>query len=125
TSLHTLENTYGFVLARRSDLYGLEAALERTIFLDGLAIFGGSCGADALDFTAGQCRLQDVGRIERPLGRSGADQRVQFIDENNRVRIIDEFFHDRLQSLFELSTVLGSSDNQRQVEHEDSLVCEE
>ncbi len=51
-------------LVRRRNFYGLEAALEGTIFLDRFAIFTGRGGADALDFAARQSGLQNVGGVE-------------------------------------------------------------
>src|SRR4029077_19860414 len=68
------QNLGGIDFVRRRYFDGLEAALERTVFFDGLAIFARGGSADALDFPAGQCGLQDVGGIERTLGRSGSDQ---------------------------------------------------
>ena len=40
-------------LVRRRNFYGLEAALERTIFFDRLAIFARSCRADTLNLAPG------------------------------------------------------------------------
>ena len=74
TLADALQNANGFFFRGAIDLHGLEAALEGTIFFDGLAVFAGRGGADALDFAAAQSRLQDVGGIERAFGRTGAQQ---------------------------------------------------
>ncbi len=58
----------------------LEAALEGGILLDVLAVLVQSSGADALQLTACQRGLQDVGRVDRALRRSRADQRVHLVD---------------------------------------------
>src|SRR2546421_155645 len=63
-------------LVWRRNLDGLEAALERTVFLDRFAIFTGRGCADALDLAARQGRLEDIGGIKGALGRPGTDQRV-------------------------------------------------
>ena len=46
------QNLDGVDFVRRRNFHGLEAALERTVFLDRLAIFAGRGGADALNFAA-------------------------------------------------------------------------
>ena len=72
-----------------------------------------------------QRRLQDVGGVERPFGRTGADQRVQLVDEDDDVRVVGQLLHDRLEALFELTAILRAGDNQRDVERENALVGEE
>jgi hypothetical protein len=62
----------GFLLARRIDLDGLEAALERSILLDVLPVLGGRRRADAADLAARERRLEDVGGVERALPPSPA-----------------------------------------------------
>ena len=112
-------------LARRVDLDRLEAALERAVLLDVLAVLGGRRRADAADLAARQRRLQDVRRVERAFGRAGADQRVQLVDEDDDVRVVGQLLHDRLEALFELTAVLRAGDDQRDVEREDALVRQE
>ena len=67
-------------LAHEDDL---EAAFERGIFLDVLAILVERGGADGAQFAAGQRRLQHVGGVNRAFGRARAHQGVQFVDEQN------------------------------------------
>src|SRR3954471_18960439 len=109
-------------LARRVDLDRLEAPLERTVLLDVFAVLGRGRRADATDLAATERRLQDVRRVERALGRSRADQGVQLVDEDDDVRVVGQFLHDRLEALFELAAVFGAGDDQRDVEGEDPLV---
>ena len=111
--------------ARRFDLDGLEPPLERAVLLDVLPVLGRRGGADAADLAARERRLEDVGRVERAFGRSGAHQRVQFVDEHDDVRVLGELLHDGLEALFELSAILRAGDDQRDVEGEDPLVGEE
>ena len=112
-------------LVRRRNFHGLEAALERTIFFDRLAVFAGRGGADALNFAARQRGLQNVGGVERTFRRSGADQRVQLVDEDDGILRLHQFLHDGLEALFELAAILGAGDDQREIESEDALVGEE
>src|SRR5262249_37813366 len=111
-------------LARRVDLDRLEAALERAVLLDVLAVFGRRGGADAADLAAAQRRLQDVGGVERSFRGARPDQRVQLVDEDDDVRVVGQLLHDRLEALFELTAVLGAGDDERDVEGEDPLVRE-
>ena len=89
------------------------------------AVLGGRRRADAANLAARERRLQDVGRVERALGRSGPDQRVQLVDEDDDVGVLGQFLHDRLEALFELAAVLGARHDQRDVERENALVGEE
>jgi hypothetical protein len=38
-----------------------------------------------LQLAAGERRLEHVGRVDRALGRAGADERVQLVDEEDDV----------------------------------------
>ena len=67
------------------DHNGLEAAFERRVLLDVLAVVVEGGGADALQLTAGERRLEDVGCVDRAFGRARADERVEFVDEEDRV----------------------------------------
>ena len=116
---------HGVRFGRRRDFHGLEAALERTVLFDGLAVLGRRRRADALDFAARQRRLQDVGGVERAFGRTRAHQGVQLIDEDDGVLVLHQLLHDGLQALFELSAVLGAGDDQREVERQNPLVGQE
>src|SRR5947208_13331000 len=60
-----------------------------------------------------QRRLQDVGGVERPLGGAGADQRVNFINEDDQLLGLLELLQDPLQALLELATVLGAGEDRK------------
>ena len=112
-------------LVRRRNLDGLETPLERTIFLNRLAIFARRGCADALNLAARQSWLQDVRGVERAFCRSRAYKRMQFIDEDDGVLRLHQLFHDGLQPLFELSTIFRSGDDQGEIESQNSLVGQE
>ena len=61
----------------------LEAALERGILLDVLAIFIERGRADAMQLAARQRGLEHVARIHRAFGLAGADHGVQLVDEQD------------------------------------------
>ncbi len=123
--LHAHQDGDGLLLARRLDLDGLEAALERAVLLDVLAVLGRRGRADAADLAAAERRLEDVGGIERALRRPGPDQGVQLVDEHDDVRVLGQLLHDRLEALFELAAVLGAGDDEGDVEGEQALVGQE
>ena len=59
----------------------LEAALERGVLLDVLAVLVERGRADAAQLAAGEHRLDDVAGVHRALGRARADDRVELVDE--------------------------------------------
>ena len=63
----------------------LEAALEGGVLLDVLAVLVQRGGADGLQLTAGQRRLEDAGRVDRAFGGARADEGVQLVDEQDDV----------------------------------------
>src|ERR1700728_4028922 len=109
-------------LVRWRNLHGLEAALERTVLLDRLAIFARRGCADALNLSARQRGLQDVGGVERTLGGSGSDQGMKLINKDDGVLRFHQFLHDGLQPFFELSAILGAGNDQGKVQSQDALV---
>ena len=70
---------------RLIDHHRLEAPLQRRIALDVLAVLVERRGADALELAARERRLEDVRCVDRALGRAGADERVELVDEQDRV----------------------------------------
>jgi hypothetical protein len=99
-------------LIRRRHLDRLEAALEGAIFFDRLAIFRRRGCADALNLAPRQSRLEDVGCVQRTLRRARAHQGVQLIDEDDRVLVLHQLFHDGLEPLLELAAVLGPGNDE-------------
>ena len=100
----------------------LEAALEGGVALDVLAVLVERRRADALELAAGQRRLEDVGRVDRALGGAGTDERVQLVDEEDRVVRVAELLDDLLEPLLELAAVLGAGHERPDVEGQHPLV---
>ena len=100
----------------------LEAALERGVALDVLAVLVERRRADALELAAGERRLEDVGGIDGALGRAGADERVQLVDEQDGVVRVAQLLDDLLEPLLELAAVLRAGDERADVEGQDALV---
>ena len=110
---------------RRWNLYRLKAALERAVFLDRLAEFGRRGSANALNLAARQGWLEYVGCVERAFRRTGANQRMQLVDEDDGVLRLHQLFHNRLQALFKLAPVFRAGYDQRQVKRQDAFVGKE
>ena len=112
----------GLLERRLLDHDRLEAALEGGVALDVLAVLVERRRADALELAAGERRLEDVGGVDRALGRTGPDERVQLVDEEDRVVRVAELLDDLLEPLLELAAVLGAGDERADVEGQDALV---
>ena len=69
-----------------------------------------------------QRRLEDVRRVDRALGRARADERVQLVDEQDRVVGVAQLLDDLLEPLLELAAVLRAGDERPDVERQDPLV---
>ena len=119
--LDALEDLDRVLDRRLLDQHGLEAALERGVALDVLAVLVERRGADRLQLAASQRRLEDVGGVNRAFGRAGADQRVQLVDEQHAVAAVLDLFDDLLEALLELTAVLGARDERADVEREQAL----
>src|ERR1700694_41373 len=50
---------------------------------------------------------------------------MKFIDEYDGVLRLHQLLHDGFQALFKLATVLGSGHDERQVESQNALICQE
>jgi hypothetical protein len=79
------------------------------IFLENAAIFDIGRRTDALQAARGQRGLQQIRGVQRTArGSARTDQRMDFVDEQDRIRIIGELLEHRLQALLEIAAVFGS-----------------
>ena len=81
----TLEDLDGVGHGRLFDLDGLEPTLEGGVFLEVLAVLVEGGRTDGLQLAAGEHRLEDAGRVDGALGRTGTHERVQLVDEEDDV----------------------------------------
>ena len=117
-----MQDVDGLLERRLLDHDRLEAALEGGVALDVLAVLVEGRRADALELAARQRRLEDVRGVDRALGRAGADERVQLVDEEDRVVRVAQLLDDLLEALLELAAVLRAGDERPDVERQDPLV---
>ena len=121
----TLEDLDGFVDRRFADHHRLEAPFERRVFLDVLAELVERRRADALQFAAGERGLDDVRGVDRAFGRAGADERVQFVDEEDDLAGgAADLVHHALHALLELTAVLGARDEAREIERDHAPIAQ-
>ena len=69
--------------ARLVDIDRLEAPRQSGVLLDVLLVFVERGGADAMQFAAGQRRLEQVRGVHGAVGLAGADDGVHLVDEQN------------------------------------------
>src|SRR5262245_53157395 len=114
------------VLDRRlADHHRLEATLERGILLDVLAILVESRCANRVQLTTGEHRLEHVRGVHRALGSAGADDGMEFVDEQDDLTSgIRDFLEHRLEPFFEFAAVLRTSDERTHVKRDDPLVLQ-
>src|SRR5699024_3642672 len=106
------------------DLDRLEAALERGVLLDVLAVLLEGGRPDGLQLAAGQHRLEDAGGVDRALGGTGPDERVDLVDEQDDVAAGADLLEHLLQALLEIAAVAGARHEGAEVQRVQLLVLE-
>src|SRR5450759_4497161 len=111
------QNLDGFLDRRFVYINLLETPGKGVILFKDAAIFIVGGRPDALQLPRRKSWLKQVGGIERAArSGAGANQRVNFIDKQNRVRIVEELLEHGLQALLEIATVLGARQQRPHVE---------
>ena len=118
----SLENEDGVIDGGGLDLYRLKATLQSGVLLDVLTVFIQCRGSDALELTATEGGLDDVGGVHGTLRRTCSDDGMKLVDEEDDVLVLADLIHDGLDALLELTTVLRAGDHERQIERDDLLV---
>src|ERR1700722_5471830 len=103
----------------------LEAALEGRIFFDIFAIFIERGGANGSQFSPSKGRLEHVGGIDGTFGRSGADQRVKLVNEEDNLTLrVFDFLEESLEAVFKFTAELGTGKHRAEIERHDSFVLQ-
>ena len=118
------EDALGFFERRFGDDDGLEAPIERRVFLEVAFVFGESRRADALDQTLRQGGFQDIGGVETAAGVAGADNSMDFIDEEDYAAVPGRFADYLFEACFEFSAEIGAGDDEREIEQKDAFAEE-
>jgi|GEM_PF-3570848 len=106
------------------DAHRLEAPLERCVLFEMLAIFVEGRCADGLQLAASKHWLEDRGRVDCTLGRTGTDKGVDLVDEQHDVAASLDLLEDLLQSLLEVAAVTATGDQRTEVECVELLVAQ-
>ena len=120
----TLQDLDGVRDGRLLDLDRLEAALERGVLLEVLAVLVERGGTDGLELTACEHRLEDAGGVDRAFGRTRTDERVQLVDEQDDVAARADLLQHLLEALLEVAAVAGARDQRAEVERVELLAVE-
>ncbi len=119
------EDGNGVLHRRLIDLHGLEAALERGVLFDILAVLVERRRADAVQLAAGEHRLEQVAGVHAALGLARADDGVQLIDEQQDAALaLAHFLEHGLEPLLEFAAVLCARDQRAHIERENGLVLQ-
>ena len=123
--LQTAQDRDGVLHARLVHLYRLEAALQRGVLFNILAVFVQRGGADAVQLAPGQHGLEQVAGIHAALGLAGTDDGVQLVDEENDAALgLPDLLEHRLQTLFKFAAVLRAGDQRAHIQRKDALVLQ-
>src|SRR4028118_336066 len=90
----------------------------------GPAVLGARGGAGGLQLTAGQHRLEDAGGVDRALGGTGPDERVDLVDEQDDVAAGADLLEHLLEALLEVTAVARPGDEGAEVEGVELLVLQ-
>ena len=97
----------------------LESARQRAVFLE-VAVLGVRRRTHAAELSALKQWLQHIGRVHRgALRGAGAEDRVNFVDEDDGVVALLHGFHECLEACLEVASILGSREHRADVERVD------
>src|ERR1700722_3291140 len=112
----------GVLDGRLADIYRLEAAFQRGIFFDVLAIFVQRGCADRAQLAACQRGLEHVGSVHGDFRSTSADQGVQLVDKKNYLAVgFRDFFEHGFQAVFEFAAIYSTCNQSRKVQRDDTL----
>ena len=120
----TLHNLDGFVDGRLVDRDRLETALQGSVLFDILAVFGKGGGADDLDLSPGQSRLQDVCSVHAALSVARAYQIVDLVDDQDDIAQTLDLINEALHTALKLAAELGTRHHGGHIQKIDLLVAQ-
>ena len=104
-------------------IYFLETSRKCMIFLENSTILGVRRGPDTANLAVGEDGLDQVAGIHDAAGRrTGADDRMDLVDKQDRTGVFLNLGNNALQALFEIPAVLGAGDQGAHVERVDRRV---
>ena len=108
-----------------ADEHRLEAALERRVLLDVLAVLVERGRADARSSPRASIGLSRLAASIAPSAGAGADDRVQLVDEQDDLALgVLDLLEHGLEPLLELAAVLRAGDQRADVERDHAAVAQ-
>ena len=111
------QNGDGVLDIRLADEDDLEAALQRGVFLDVLAVLGERGGADSAQLAASESGLEHVAGVDGSLCGSGADESVQLVDEEDDLAVgLVDLLENGFEAVFKLAAKLCAGEHRAQIQ---------
>ena len=121
-ALYASEQLRSLVYCGFEHRYRLEAAFERAVLFDVLAVFVEGGSADDLQLASRQRGLEHVGSVHRAFAVACADEIMHLVDEDYDVAEIFDLLDQRFHTALELPAELSSRYQRRKVEQIQLLV---
>ena len=116
--LDTKHNVDGVGDGRLIHSNRLEAAFQRSVFFNMLAVFVKSSCTDDLHLTAGQSRFQNISSVHAAFCVARTHQRVYFIDKENDIAAAFDVLQQTFHTALELSAELSACHQRSQIQQE-------
>ena len=118
--LQPTQNLHRILNRRLIDVDLLEAPHQGAVFFEIGAEFLVGGRTNAAQRARRQCRLEQVGRIHRPARRgTRTNDGVDFVDEQHGIWLRLKLGDNRLQTLFEITTIAGARQQRPHIERVD------
>ena len=115
--LEPVEDLDGFGDGGLADIDLLESSRQGSILLEDPAVFMVGRRSDAPQIAGCKHWLDEVGRIHDAAGRgAGADDGMDFVDEENCAFLFVQLREYRLQPFFEVAAILGTGEQRTEIE---------
>ena len=122
--LQVPEDLQGFRYVRRIHDDLLEAAVQGPVLLHDLRELVHRRRAHALEFAAGEGRLEHIGGVQAARGPAGAHDGVELVDEQDEVRVGLGLLDDGFQAFLEVTPVFGAGHHRGDVQRQDAFLRE-
>ncbi len=117
TVLQAAQDIAGLIDGRFDHVDFLETTRQRPVLFEDVAVFLIGGRADAFQITGRQRRLEQVRGVHGPArSRTGADDGVNFVNEQHGVRLLAQLRQHRLEALLEIAAILGAGQQRAHVE---------
>ena len=118
-------NANGLFRGRFGNRKRLEATRQGAIFLEVLAELFKRGGANNLDFATAQRRLQNSSGVNGAFSGTGANQRMDLVDEQDNLAVVLHFLDAFLQALFEFTAKLAARHQRGHIQRDNALATQQ